>query len=98
MIYSDEQLDDLQLNNLFLIQKKSGFRFGVDAVLLSDFAKNTASKQTLDLCTGTGIVPILLSAKTKTPKICGLEIQPDIADMANLTSMPESCLSYYVQR
>ena len=82
MIYSDEQLDDLQLNNLFLIQKKSGFRFGVDAVLLSDFAKNTASKQTLDLCTGTGIVPILLSAKTKTPKICGLEIQPDVADMA----------------
>ena len=82
MIYADEQLDDLQLNNLFLIQKKTGFRFGVDAVLLSDFAKDTLSKRTLDLCTGTGIVALLLSAKTKTPEICALEIQPQIADMA----------------
>ena len=83
MILSDnEQLDDLQLNDLFIIQKKDGFRFGVDAVLLSDFAKNTASKRTLDLCTGTGIIPILMSAKTKTPEFCALEIQHDIADMA----------------
>ena len=79
---SDEQLDDLQLNGLFLFQKKSGFRFGVDAVLLADFAKATSSRHTLDLCTGTGIIPILLSAKTKTPDICALEIQSDIADMA----------------
>ena len=53
MILEDEQLDDLQLNNLFLIQKRNGFKFGIDAVLLSDFAKNTRSKRTLDLCTGT---------------------------------------------
>ncbi len=82
MLSDNEQLDDLQLNNLFLIQKKDGFRFGVDAVLLSDFAKNTASKRTLDLCTGTGVIPILMSAKTKTPEFCALEIQHDIADMA----------------
>lgn len=81
-LLDNEQLDDLQLNNLFLIQKKDGFRFGVDAVLLSDFAKNTHSKRTLDLCTGTGIIPILMSAKTKTPEFCAIEIQHEIADMA----------------
>lgn len=82
MILNDECLDDLQLNGLFIIQKQNGFKFGVDAVLLSDFAKDARSKSTLDLCTGTGIVPILLAGKTQTPKICGLEIQPDIAEMA----------------
>lgn len=81
-LLDNEQLDDLQLNNLFLIQKKDGFRFGVDAVLLSDFAKNTHAKRTLDLCTGTGIIPILMSAKTKTPEFCAIEIQHEIADMA----------------
>lgn len=82
MILDNECIDDLQLNGLKLIQKKEGFKFGIDAVLLSDFAKDTPSKRTLDLCTGTGIIPILLSAKTKTPDICGIEIQPDICDMA----------------
>lgn len=72
----------MQLNGLRLIQKTDGFKFGIDAVLLADFAKDAPSKKTLDLCTGTGIVPILLSAKTDTPRICGLEIQEDIADMA----------------
>ncbi len=82
MIYRDETLDDLEIEGLRIIQKKNGFKFGIDAVLLSDFAKDSASKKTLDLCTGTGIIPILLSAKTKTPKLFGLEIQPQIADMA----------------
>ena len=81
MIKNDECLDDLQ-NGLFIIQKKNGFKFGIDAVLLSDFAKETRSKKTLDLCTGTGIVPLLLSARTNTPKIFGLEIHEDIAQMA----------------
>lgn len=81
MIRNDECLDDLQ-NGLFIIQKQNGFKFGIDAVLLSDFAKDTRSKNTLDLCTGTGIVPLLLSVKTDTPRICGLEIQEEIAQMA----------------
>lgn len=81
MIRNDECLDDLQ-NGLFIIQKQNGFKFGIDAVLLSDFAKDARSKNTLDLCTGTGIVPILLSAKTVTKNICGIEIQADIAEMA----------------
>ena len=57
-ILPDEAIDDLQLNGLQIIQKKQGFRFGVDAVLLSDFAAQAKSKATLDLCTGNGIVPI----------------------------------------
>lgn len=81
MIKEDECLDDLQ-NGLFIIQKKDGFKFGIDAVLLADFAKDAKSINSLDLCTGTGIVPILLSAKTNTQSICGLEIQSDIAEMA----------------
>lgn len=81
MIKNDECLDDLQ-NGFFIIQKQNGFKFGVDAVLLSDFAASAKSSRTLDLCTGTGIVPILLAAKTNTENICALEIQEDIADMA----------------
>lgn len=81
MIKNDECLDDLQCG-LFIIQKQNGFKFGIDAVLLSDFAKDISSKKTLDLCTGTGIVPLLLFSKTNTPEIHGLEIQEDIAEMA----------------
>lgn len=81
MIKTDELLDDLQ-NGLFIIQKQNGFKFGIDAVLLSDFAKDARSSNTLDLCTGTGIIPLLLSAKTNTPNIHGLEIQHEIAEMA----------------
>lgn len=82
MIKNDECLDDLQ-NGLFIIQKQNGFKFGIDAVLLADFAKEAQSENTLDLCTGTGIVPILLSAKTKTQNIYGIEIQEEIAEMAH---------------
>jgi tRNA1(Val) A37 N6-methylase TrmN6 len=81
MIRDDECLDDLQ-NGLFIIQKKDGFKFGIDAVLLSDFAKDARSTNTLDLCTGTGIVPLLLCAKTQTRDIHALELQSDIAEMA----------------
>lgn len=64
------------------MQKKNGFKFGIDAVILADFAKNARSERTLDLCTGTGIIPVLLSAKTKTPRIDAMEIQHHICDMA----------------
>ncbi len=81
-ILPDESVEDLQFRGFKLIQKKEGFRFGTDAVLLSDFAKKIHSKNTLDLCAGSGIVPILLAGKTNTPTICGLEIQTEIAEMA----------------
>lgn len=81
-IQSDEVLEDLQIDGLFLLQKKTGFKFGTDAVLLSDFAKNHPSARTLDLCTGSGVIPLLLAAKTNTTQIEGLEIQRDFAEMA----------------
>lgn len=80
MMEFDETLDDLQ-NGYYIIQKDNGFRFGIDAVLLSDFAKS-ASGRVIDLCTGTGIIPLLLAAKSKATHIDGIEIQKNIADMA----------------
>jgi len=78
----DERLDDLQLNGLKLIQNKKSFCFGVDAVLLSDFVQVKKDEIALDLGTGTGILPILLSAKTKGDKFHALEIQKESADLA----------------
>lgn len=77
-----ERLDDLQLKGLQLIQNPEKFCFGVDAVLLSDFAKVKADETVLDMGTGNGIIPILLSAKTKGKHFTGLEIQEEVADMA----------------
>ena len=79
----NERIDDLQLNNLKIIQNKNGFCFGIDAVLLSDFAKDIRkNSKVLDLGTGTGIIGILLCAKTKLSKIYGIDIQKNVCDMA----------------
>ena len=78
-----ERLDDLQCENLFLIQNPAKFCFGIDAVLLANFIKVKRGGHAVDLCTGSGIVPVLLSAKTQAKKITGIEIQEDIAEMAN---------------
>ena len=78
----DERLDDLQRNGYQIIQKKGGFCFGMDAVLLSGFAQVKPGEQALDLGTGTGIIPILLSAKTEGKHFTGLEIQEEMASMA----------------
>lgn len=75
-----ETLDDLQ-NGLYIIQRRDGFRFGIDAVLLSDFAKNCKGR-TIDLCSGTGIVALLLAAKTTLAHIDAVELQPVMAEMA----------------
>ena len=77
-----ERLDDLQLNGLQIIQDPERFCFGIDAVMLSDFAKVKPGEKVLDLGTGTGILPILLSAKTRGEHFIGLEIQKESADMA----------------
>lgn len=79
----NERIDDLEYKNLKIIQKNNGFCFGIDAVLLSDFAKDIRNNsKVMDLGTGTGILPILLSGKTKLSIIYGIEVQKDIADMA----------------
>lgn len=77
-----ETLDDLQRNGYRIIQKPDGFRFGMDAVLLSGFADVKPGAKVLDMGTGTGIIPILIEAKTKASHITGLEIQEEFADMA----------------
>ena len=83
MILKDgERLDDLQLNGLEIIQDPKRFCFGIDAVLLSNFAKVKKDETVLDLGTGTGILPILLSGKTNGKHFTGLEIQEESADMA----------------
>ena len=83
----DEAIDDLQLNGLMLIQKQSGFRFGVDAVLLSHFANVRKKHRVIDLCTGTGIVPFLIHGKYNPQEVIGLEIQEDMAEMAMRSSV-----------
>lgn len=81
-LLSDEAIDDLQLDNLYLIQKKQGFRFGIDAVLLSNFANVKNKHRVVDLCTGTGIVPFLIYGKYKPKEVIGIEIQEDMVEMA----------------
>ena len=77
-----ERLDDLQLSGLKIIQDPERFCFGLDAVLLSGFVRARQGDQLLDLGTGTGILPLLLSAKTQCAHLTGLEIQEESADMA----------------
>lgn len=82
VIMDEERVDDLQRNGYRIIQKKNGFCFGMDAVLLSGFARVREGQVHIDLGTGTGIIPILLEAKTEGAHFTGLEIQDAVADMA----------------
>lgn len=77
-----ERLDDLQRNGYQIIQDTGRFCFGMDAVLLTGFVKIKSGENVLDMGTGTGIIPILLEAKTKAAHFTALEIQADSADMA----------------
>ncbi len=82
MLKPNERIDDLQRNNYKIIQDPERFCFGMDAVLLSGFAKAKEGDRVIDLGTGTGIIPILMEAKTGASDLIGLEIQPESADMA----------------
>ena len=77
-----ERIDDLQLKGLKLIQDTDGFCFGIDAVLLANFAKVKKGAKVVDLGTGTGIVPILIAGKSQASKIIGVEIQEEVYEMA----------------
>ena len=78
----NERIDDLERNGYRIIQDTERFCFGMDAVLLSGFVRVKDGERVLDLGTGTGIIPILLEAKTGAARLSGLEIQEDSADMA----------------
>lgn len=82
ILKENERIDDLERNGYRIIQDPERFCFGMDAVLLSGFARVKDGVSVLDLGTGTGIIPILLEAKTGAAHLTGLEIQPDSADMA----------------
>ena len=82
LLLKDERIDDLNRNNYKIIQNKNNFCFGMDAVLLSSCAKVKDKERVLDLGTGTGIIPILLEAKTKGKHFTGLEIQEYSVSMA----------------
>lgn len=83
MTNDNERIDDLQRNGYRIIQNKDCFCFGMDAVLLSSFAKAQKNEQVLDLGTGNGVIPILMQAKNPDAAgFTGLEIQAVSADLA----------------
>lgn len=85
MVYEYENIEDLGLKGYRVIQNKDGFCFGSDAVLLSRFAKPKKNARVLDLCTGTGIIPVLMWGLNELSEICAVEIVPEVADMARRT-------------
>lgn len=82
LIKENERVDDLQLKGLKIIQNPEGFCFGIDAVLVSNFSQIKKNGLVVDLGTGTGIIPLLVSGKSSAKKIYGVEVQDDVADMA----------------
>ena len=79
----NERIDDLEYKGLKIIQNKNWFCFGIDSILLSDYAKNIKNNSVvMDIGTGTGIIGLLLCKKTNLKKIYGIEIQKDVAEMA----------------
>jgi len=79
---SDETLDTFFDGRLEILQKKRGYRFSVDAVLLSQFCRIRKKEKVIDLGTGCGILPLLLSQTTKARSFVGVEIQKGLAELA----------------
>ena len=82
VIEADERLDDLCKDGLMLIQKPDIFCFGMDAVLLSSYATANKGDKVLDLCTGNGVIPILMQAKNEQTTYAGIEIQDISSNLA----------------
>jgi len=82
LLKKGERIDDLQIRGLRIIQNPKKFCFGIDAVLLANFATVKKGNVVVDFGTGTGIIPILVCGKTGASKIIGIEIQPDMVEMA----------------
>jgi tRNA1Val (adenine37-N6)-methyltransferase len=84
-IREDEKIDELFDGRIRIIQKKAGYRFSLDAILLAHFAAERPAASIIDLGTGSGIVPLILARKEETARIVGVEVQPGLADMARRT-------------
>ncbi len=85
ILKENEVLDDLQLNNLFIIQNKKDYCFTSDSVLLSNFVKVGYKDNVVEFCSGSGVISILVNEKYKPKSIVGFEIQPQLCDMSNRT-------------
>lgn len=83
IVNSNERIDDLQRFGLKIIQSPDQFRFSTDAVLISEFANVKSDDVCIDLGTGTGVIPLLVYARRRPKKIIGLEIVPEMVDMAS---------------
>ena len=81
-ILSDETLDTMFQGKLKVIQKKDGYRFSLDAVILGRLAQVALGDRVIDLGTGCGIIPLILAATTQVKEIVGVEIQDDLAEVA----------------
>jgi len=84
-IGEDERLDELFDGRLRIIQKKEGYRFSVDAILLAHFSSQLSAHSIIDLGTGSGVIPLILARKGTVPTIVGVEVQEEMADMAKRT-------------
>ena len=84
-LQEDETLEDLQLKGLKLLQKKKGFRFGMDSVLLADFADIRPKDTVADFGTGNGVLPLLLIGREKGETFCGFDVLPEAVEMAQRT-------------
>lgn len=80
---SNEKLEDLQYNGLRIIQSEDEYRFTTDAVLLANFCKEMKGKLCVEFCAGSGVISILIAAKKRPAKVVAIELQPQLADMAN---------------
>ncbi len=82
ILKENERIDNLHRNNYKIIQNEKKFCFGLDAVLLSHFAKAKKGDKVFDIGTGNAIIPILMEAKTTGCKFFAIDIQEDIVDIA----------------
>ena len=89
-IKGNERIDDIQIGNLKIIQRSEWFSYGIDAVLLAEFCDTKKGERIIDLGTGTGIIPLLLSEFTSFEKIIGVEIQDEVAEMAKRSILMNS--------
>ena len=78
----EETLEALFGGRLNVLQKKSGYRFSIDALLLAHFAKPRPLDRIIELGTGCGIIPLILTYRQRAAKVIGVEIQPSLADLA----------------
>lgn len=82
-LHEGERLDDLQLDGAYIISHKDKYCFSSDSVMLANTVRANCKSKIVDLCCGGGIIGILIALKTNCKSVIGVEIQPDMADMAN---------------